>query len=39
MCDASSGAMKFKEKQSFALLFITLKSQNDNIVHDIHKCI
>lgn len=35
----SSGAMKFKEKQSFTLLVISLKSPIDNIALGVHKYI
>lgn len=32
MYDSSSGAIKVKEKQSFTLLFICLKSEKDTVV-------
>lgn len=37
MYDANSGVMKFKEKQSFILLVVSLKSQKGNIALGVHK--
>lgn len=39
MYEVSSGAMKFKEKQSFTLLVISLKSSKDNVALGVHNYI